>query len=144
MPGRGSSAASRSSISSSRGRRRRIDDILFSIVFHPRQRSRIRRIEPDLVDPRSNRRSRPVKSSEGSSMRAPRVPFTVQGIIVAVVMGAVPGRASEDSPKARLAAIEAAQKVARERYSGELQKVERTEAAQQSATDRFLEELRRN
>jgi peroxiredoxin len=41
-------------------------------------------------------------------------------------------------------AIEAAQKVARERFSAELQKVERTEAAQQPATDRFLAELRQN
>ena len=77
-------------------------------------------------------------------MRLPRVRFTVQGIIVAAVVVAVPGRASEDSPRARLAAIEAAQKVARERYSAELQKVERTEAAQQPATDRFLAELRQN
>lgn len=77
-------------------------------------------------------------------MRVPRVRFTVQGIIVAVVVVAVPGRASEDSPKTRLAAIEAAQNAARERYRGELQKVEPTEAAQQPATDRFLAGLRLN
>ena len=77
-------------------------------------------------------------------MRVPRVRFTVQGIIVAVVVVAVPGRASEDSPKARLAAIEAAQKVNSERYGAELQKVERTEAAQRPAMDRFLAEVRRN
>jgi len=77
-------------------------------------------------------------------MRMPRVRSTVRMTIVAVVVVAAPGRASEDSPKARLAAIEAAQKVASERYGAELQKIERTEAAQQPATDRFLAELRLN
>ena len=77
-------------------------------------------------------------------MRLPRVRFTVQGIIVAVVVVAVPGRASEDLPKARLATIEAAQKVNSERYGAELQKVEPTEAAQRPAIDRYLEEVRRN
>src|SRR4051794_24302567 len=77
-------------------------------------------------------------------MRVPRARFAVPGIIVAVVVVAVPGRASGDSPKARLAAIEAAQKLARERYRAELRKVERTEAAQQPAMDRFLAELSLN
>ncbi len=77
-------------------------------------------------------------------MRAPRLRSTVQGMFVAVVVVAVPGGASEDSPKARLVAIEAAQKATRERFRAERQKVERTEAAQQPATDRFLAELRQN
>jgi thiol-disulfide isomerase/thioredoxin len=53
-------------------------------------------------------------------------------------------RAADDTIRARLATIEAAQSAASERYSKELQKVERTEAAQKPATDRFLEELNRN
>jgi len=77
-------------------------------------------------------------------MRLSRVRFTVQGIVVAVTLAAAPGRAAEDSPKTRLAAIEAAQKVARQRYSGEPQKGEHTEAAQRQVTDRFLAELRLN
>ena len=77
-------------------------------------------------------------------MRLPRVRFTVQGIMVAVVAVAVPGRAAEDSPKARLAAIEAAQKVASERYAVELQEVERTGAAQQPAIDRYVAAVRLN
>jgi len=77
-------------------------------------------------------------------MTIPRVRFTVQGIIVAVAAFAVPGRASEESPKTRLAAIEAAQKVALERYGAEVQKVEPTEAARQPAIDRFLAEVSLN
>jgi len=92
----------------------------------------------------AERRSLSVKYFKGPTMRAPRLRSTVQGMLVAVVVVAIPGRASEDSPKARLAAIEAAQKVARERFRAERQKVERTEAAQQPATDRFLAELRQN
>jgi peroxiredoxin len=77
-------------------------------------------------------------------MTVPRVRFTMQGIIVAVVVVTVPGRASEDSPEARLAAITAALKANSQRYGAELQKVERTEAAQKPALDRFLAELRLN
>jgi peroxiredoxin len=53
-------------------------------------------------------------------------------------------RAADDTLGARLAAIEAAAAAARDRYSKELQHVERTEAAQQPFTERFLKELGQN
>src|SRR5262245_40816282 len=53
-------------------------------------------------------------------------------------------RAADDTPGARLAAIEAAQAAARDRYSKELQQVEPTEAGRQPPTDRFLTEVMKN
>ena len=62
----------------------------------------------------------------------------------ALAIFSAPAPGGDDTPGARLAAIEAAQTVARDRYAKELQQVERTEAAQQPATDRFLKELDEN
>ena len=70
----------------------------------------------------------------------------VDAILVALSIAAcaTPLRAADDTPKARLAAIETAQKGARERYSKELEQVERTETAQAPARDRFLKEVDKN
>jgi peroxiredoxin len=57
---------------------------------------------------------------------------------------APPLQAGNDVPGARLAEIVAAQTAARDRYSKELQQVERTEAAQAAARDRFLKEVEKN
>ena len=70
--------------------------------------------------------------------------FRLARVLLVVVVVAVPGRAAEDSPKARLAAIEAAQKVNSEQYGAELQMVEPTEAAQRPAIDRYVAEVYRN
>lgn len=61
-------------------------------------------------------------------------------ILAALALAASPATlcAADDTPKARLAAIEAAQKDARADYSKELPQVEGNEAVQQAATDRFL------
>ena len=53
-------------------------------------------------------------------------------------------RGADDAPGVKLAAIEAAQLAARDRYSRELQGIEQTEAAQKPFTDRFLAELAEN
>jgi peroxiredoxin len=54
--------------------------------------------------------------------------------------------AADDSgtPKARLAEIEAAQKAASQKYSAELQKVEKTKEAQGPAIERFLSAVHKN
>jgi hypothetical protein len=57
---------------------------------------------------------------------------------------AEPARAADDTLGARLAAIEAAQAAARDRFSRELQHAEQTEAGRQPPTDRFLKELDKN
>jgi thiol-disulfide isomerase/thioredoxin len=53
-------------------------------------------------------------------------------------------RAEDTSPKAKLAAIEAAQKATRERFGKDLQQGNPTEAAREAATDRFHADLCRN
>jgi thiol-disulfide isomerase/thioredoxin len=65
-------------------------------------------------------------------------------MIVTVLAIAAPGRAAEDSPKARLAAIEAAQEEASARYGRELQAAGPAAEAQKSADDRYLAEIRKN
>jgi peroxiredoxin len=63
---------------------------------------------------------------------------------LALATCAAPVRAADDTLGARLAAIEATQAAARDRYSKALQQVEQTEAGRQPPTDRFLKELDKN
>jgi peroxiredoxin len=74
-------------------------------------------------------------------MRRRRAAFLVALVLAA---SAPLLRAADDALRARLAEIEAAQLAARDRYSKELQQVERTVAAQAPARDRFLKELEKN
>ncbi|QDV38740.1 TlpA disulfide reductase family protein [Tautonia plasticadhaerens] len=66
--------------------------------------------------------------------------------LAALVLAAcgAPVQAADDTPGERLAAIEAAQAAASERYSQELQQVEQTEAARQAPIDRYLKEVVKN
>lgn len=66
------------------------------------------------------------------------------GIILSIFASDAGAFAKDKTPAMRLAAIEAAQNAASEQYVKELQRVERTEAAQQLARDRFLAELNNN
>src|SRR3954468_24228184 len=83
-------------------------------------------------------------SEDALTMRLPRVRFTVKKTIVTVLMIVAPGRAAEDSPKARLAAIEAAQKEASARYGKELQAAGPSAEAQKPAVDRYLAAVEKN
>lgn len=62
----------------------------------------------------------------------------------ALAVCTTPVRSADDTPRARLAAIEVAQSAASDRYSQALQQAERTEAAQKPFTDRFLKETGKN
>src|SRR5260370_2338328 len=77
------------------------------------------------------------------TMRLPRLPLTLKATIVTVVVIAAPARGAEDSPKARLAAIEAAHKEASARFGKQLKAAPSAEA-QKPAVDRYVAEVEKN
>ena len=77
-------------------------------------------------------------------MRLPHVPLTAKEMIITVLVIVAPGRAAEDSPRARLAAIEGVQKEAWARYVKELKAADSAAEARKSADDRYLAEVRKN